>query len=106
VASGDEALEFFEADDADPIDILLLDFRMPGRDGGQTLQELRARGVTARAILLSATPGIEVLGTRFGFDAALAKPCDFDEVVAAIRRLDGRFAVAATPGRRLRALAT
>jgi DNA-binding response OmpR family regulator len=47
-----------------------------------------------------------VLGTRFGFDATLAKPCDFDEVVAAIRRLDGRSVLAVRPRHRLRALAT
>ena len=107
VASGDEALEFFETEDpTDPIDLLLLDYRMPGRNGAETLQELRARGVAARAILLSATPGIEALSKRFGFDAALAKPCEFDEVVAVMRRLDDRRAVPVAATRRRRAMVT
>ena len=106
-ASGDAALEFFEARDAtDPIDILLLDYRMPGRDGAQTLKALRARGVTARAILLSSTPGIEMLRTLYGFDAALAKPCEFEAVVATIRRLHDPRVIPVAATRRLREVAT
>ena len=97
-SSGDEALTMVEAASlGDQIDILLLDYRMPGRNGGQTLKELRARGVPARAILVSATPGIEVLRHRFGFDEALAKPCSFSDLIAAIRRCIGNGA-APMPG--------
>ena len=97
-SSGDEALTMVEAASlGDQIDILLLDYRMPGRNGGQTLKELRARGVPARAILVSATPGIEVLRHRFGFDEALAKPCSFADLIAAIRRCIGNGVAGATP---------
>jgi DNA-binding response OmpR family regulator len=89
-SSGDEALTMLEsASLRDKIDILLLDYRMPGRNGGQTLKEMRARGVRARAILVSATPGIEVLRLMFGFDEALPKPCNFTDLIAAIHRCIG-----------------
>ena len=84
-ASGDDALALLENPEfADDVDLLLLDYRMPGRNGGQTLAELRGGGLDTPALLLSATPGIDVLGQLYGFNAALAKPCEFDELLAAI----------------------
>ena len=101
-ASGDEALALLENQDfADDIDLLLLDYRMPGRNGGQTLTELRARGFDTPALLLSSTPGIDVLCKLFGFDAALAKPCDFEDLLTAIQRcLEATRLVARPPAKK------
>src|SRR5581483_478608 len=39
---------------ADPVDLLILDIEMPGMNGIQVLQELRARGLPTGVIVLSA----------------------------------------------------
>lgn len=68
-----------------PPDLVLLDRRMPGRDGLATLAALRAAAETAQVpvILLSGAPGE---GDEAA-DLVLAKPCPHTELVAAVQRL-------------------
>jgi DNA-binding response OmpR family regulator len=68
-----------------PPDLVLLDRRMPGRDGLATLAALRQSSETSGipVILLSGAPGE---GDEAA-DLVLAKPCAHTELVEAIRSL-------------------
>lgn len=68
-----------------PPDLVLLDRRMPGRDGLATLAALRQASETAGipVILLSGAPGE---GDEAA-DLVLSKPCPHTELVEAVRSL-------------------
>ncbi|GAB3789989.1 response regulator [Dyella agri] len=67
-------------------DLLILDVMMPGRDGLETLRELR-RKYRLPVIMLSARgePVDRVVGLELGADDYLAKPCLPRELLARIR---------------------
>jgi CheY-like chemotaxis protein len=65
-------------------DVVLLDFRMPGMNGGEVLVRLRAAGSRACVILVSAVADLRAVAARYGFDRAVPKPCDYDELRSAI----------------------
>jgi two-component system, sensor histidine kinase len=68
-------------------DLLLLDYRMPGLNGGQTLERIRAQALDAPAVLLTAASGAHDLARQHGFDAVLQKPVGPDVLVATLRKL-------------------
>lgn len=96
--SGDDAVRLVQqrAASGNPVDVVLLDFRMPGKNGGQTLRALRALGIEACAILVSAAADLETISSTFGFDDVVAKPCDFADLLAAISRCTTRTQSART----------
>lgn len=67
-------------------DLLILDVMMPGRDGLQTLAELRTRHALP-VIMLSARgePVDRVVGLELGADDYIAKPCLPRELLARVR---------------------
>jgi CheY-like chemotaxis protein len=81
---------------ADGVDLLLLDYRMPGLDGLSLLAELRRRECTAPAILISAYLNEDLVhqARMLGVARMLEKPVDvsalrghlFDLVPAAVGR--------------------
>lgn len=79
-------------------DVIVLDIMLPGRDGLQTLQELRSRGVRTPVILLTARGEVEdrVRGLNAGADDYLPKPFVLAELVARVRAL-GRRSVEVRP---------
>jgi DNA-binding NarL/FixJ family response regulator len=50
LADGDEALAFLESEE---VDVILLDLRMPGRDGISTLVAMRERGIEIPVLVLT-----------------------------------------------------
>jgi CheY-like chemotaxis protein len=87
--SGIDALRRLAQRDSERFDVFLIDFRMPGLNGGETLLAMRAAGVSGCAILVSAAADIERIAREFKFDNLVRKPCDLDELIAAIRRCTG-----------------
>lgn len=87
-ADGDEALRVVA--DAAP-DVLLLDLRMPGRDGIATLEALRARGDGVPTLVLTTFDDDELVlrALRAGADGYLLKDVTLEELVGAIRTLAG-----------------
>jgi two-component system OmpR family response regulator len=70
-------------------DLLILDVMLPGLDGLSLCRDLRARGVTAPVLMLTArdTTGDKVAGLDSGADDYLVKPFAFAELLARIRTL-------------------
>jgi two-component system, OmpR family, copper resistance phosphate regulon response regulator CusR len=69
--------------------VILLDLMLPRVDGWQVCERLRARRITAPILMLTARDAVQdrVRGLEIGADDYLAKPFDFDELLARIRAL-------------------
>jgi CheY-like chemotaxis protein len=72
-----------------PVDLLLLDYKMPGMDGLSLLAELRRREWKARCILISAFLNDDVRNqaTNLGVQRVLEKPVDVRALRQAIDEL-------------------
>ena len=83
-ADGPEALRLAESGE---FDLLILDLGLPGKDGFDVLQELRAEGSTMPVIVLTARTGLEatVAGLEQGADDYVPKPFRFEELLARVR---------------------
>lgn len=74
---------------SEPVDLIVLDRRLPGRDGVEILKALRQRGFLMPVLFLTARDTVEdrVEGLDGGADDYLVKPFAFPELVARIRAL-------------------
>lgn len=72
--------------------VLVLDLMLPGMGGLEICQTLRAEGVALPILMLSALGAVEdrVAGLRLGADDYLAKPFDFEELLARLESLARR----------------
>jgi len=86
---GDSAL--FQAE-TNNYDLLILDVMVPKRDGFEVCGTLRANGVTAPILFLTARDSVDdrVHGLDLGADDYLVKPFDFAEFLARVRALTRR----------------
>src|SRR5207249_5110083 len=77
-----------------PFDLIVLDIRLPGIDGFQVLQRLRAQHLSSRVLLLTARGQVNdrVTGLQLGADDYLAKPFAMQELLARVRALGRRYA--------------
>src|ERR687888_541548 len=75
-------------------DALVLDVMLPGIDGFETCRRLRADGVWAPVLLLTARDAVEdrIAGLDGGADDYLTKPFSFGELLARLRALVRRGA--------------
>lgn len=73
----------------EPYDLLLLDRMLPGMDGLEVLQRLRASGSRMPVLVLTALGGKEeiVRGLDYGCDDYLVKPYDTGELLARCKAL-------------------
>jgi DNA-binding response OmpR family regulator len=73
----------------EPIDAIVLDLMLPGRDGMSLLRELRASGFVKPILILSARDAVEdrVRGLDEGANDYLVKPFAFAEFLARLRAL-------------------
>ena len=76
---------------------IILDLRLPGKDGLEFLRELRAGGSSTPVLVLTARGALEerVKGLETGADDYLAKPFAFAELIARVRALVRRRAAPA-----------
>src|SRR5438034_7486563 len=76
-----------------PFDLIVLDIRLPGIDGFQVLQRLRAQHLASRVLLLTARGAVDdrVTGLQLGADDYLPKPFAMQELVARVRALGRRY---------------
>ena len=70
-------------------DALVVDWRLPRLDGRTLVERLRAGGITAPVLMLTALGDVEyrVAGLDAGADDYLPKPFAFDELLARLRAL-------------------
>ena len=80
VASGEEALQYLEAK---PIDVAVLDVRMPGMDGLTALREIKKLNPLIEVIMLTGHASLEVAleGMREGAFDYIMKPAEIDELL-------------------------
>jgi DNA-binding response OmpR family regulator len=83
-ATGDSALELALSED---FGLMILDRMLPGRDGIEVLEALRAARPDLRVIMLTARTGIDdrVEGLDAGAVDYITKPFAFDELAARVR---------------------
>jgi DNA-binding NtrC family response regulator len=74
--------------DAGAFDVVILDVKMPGMDGMETLREIKKRHPDVEVIMLTGHATVEsgVLGTSLGAFDYLMKPADLDDLVEKIRQ--------------------
>ncbi len=79
--SGSKALEQLEEHDS--IDVIILDVKMPGMDGLETLQEVKKKYPLVEVIMLTGHATVEsaIDGMKLGAFDYLMKPCDLDQLV-------------------------
>jgi two-component system copper resistance phosphate regulon response regulator CusR len=72
-----------------PYDLFVLDVMLPRKDGYEVCRELRASGVRAPILMLTARDAVDdrVAGLDAGADDYLVKPFDFKELLARLRAL-------------------
>ena len=85
-ADGDDALIIVADND---LDVLLLDLRMPGRDGIATLEAMRDRGDTVPVLVLTTFDDDELVlrALRAGARGYLLKDVTLDQLVGAVHTL-------------------
>jgi heavy metal response regulator len=78
-------------------DAIILDIMLPGKSGMEVLKDIKAAGVTAPVLLLTARDTVEdrVKGLDLGADDYLTKPFAFEELLARLRVLLRRGAYGA-----------
>lgn len=91
VATGEEGLQHLRAE---PVDLVVLDVMLPGRDGYSICTEIRSFS-SVRILMLSAcgAPLDRVDGLRLGADDYLAKPFHAQELLARVEALSRRGAL-------------
>lgn len=80
VQSGEAALEFLENH---PADVVVLDVKMPGMDGIQTLRNIKERHPLIEVIMLTGHANVEVAiqGMELGAFDYLMKPMAIDDLL-------------------------
>jgi DNA-binding NtrC family response regulator len=82
--SGDEALRRLKENDQ--VEVVILDVKMPGMDGIETLQEIRQRYPLVEVIMLTGHATVEsaIEGMKRGAFDYLMKPCDIDHLISKV----------------------
>ena len=88
VATAANGAEMRSALEGAPVDIVLLDVRMPGEDGFALARELRSRSNVPIIMLTAQGEEVDrVLGLELGADDYITKPVDFDRLKQQIKQL-------------------
>jgi DNA-binding NtrC family response regulator len=80
VQSGEEALAWLQQN---PVDVVVLDVRMKGMDGVETLRTIKSAQPLIEVIMLTGHASLEIAreGMRLGAFDYLMKPIDLDELL-------------------------
>jgi DNA-binding response OmpR family regulator len=89
--------EMFACFDREAIDLVLLDLRLPGEDGMQLANQLRARATVPIVLLTGRNEEADrVMGLELGADDYVTKPFSPRELLARLRAVLRRYQVQAT----------
>ena len=83
--SGEEALKALEKNDK--IEVVILDVKMPGMDGNETLQAIRQKYPLLETIMLTGHATVEsaIDGMKMGAFDYLMKPCEMGALMAKVK---------------------
>jgi len=83
--SGEESLKRLE--EMDDIEVIILDVKMPGMDGIETLKEIKNRHPLVEVIMLTGHATVEsaIDGMKQGAFDYLMKPCDMDQLTSKVK---------------------
>ncbi len=83
--SGNEALDRLENNSN--VDVVILDVKMPGMDGIETLREIKKAYPLVEVIMLTGHATVEsaIEGMKLGAFDYLMKPCDIDQLLAKVQ---------------------
>lgn len=83
--SGMEALEVLRTQNT--CDVVILDVKMPGMDGIETLREIKKEYPLVEVIMLTGHATVEsaIEGMKLGAFDYLMKPCDIDQLMAKVK---------------------
>lgn len=89
VALAEDGEVALEITDGKEFDLIFMDLLMPGKDGVETLQELRARGCSSHVALITAYPDSDMISQALneGFITFLRKPISVGGIQAAAASL-------------------
>ena len=82
--SGQEALKIL--DENKNVEVVILDVKMPGMDGIETLAQIKSKYPLIEVIMLSGHTDVEsaIDGMKRGAFDYLMKPCDMDQIIAKV----------------------
>ncbi len=88
--SGEEAIRIL--DENRNTDVVILDVKMPGMNGIETLKEIKSRNPLVEVIMLTGHATIDdaIEGMRQGAYDYLRKPCEIDELTTKLRKAVGK----------------
>jgi DNA-binding NtrC family response regulator len=83
--NGQQALDILSRE---PVDVVVLDVRMPGMDGIDTLKEIKKRHPLVEVIMLTGHASIDtgMQGMTMGAYDYVLKPTDFDLLLEKVRK--------------------
>ena len=83
--SGQEALEKLRSEGG--VDVVILDVKMPGMDGIDTLREIKKAYPLVEVIMLTGHATVEtgIEGMKLGAFDYLMKPCDIDQLMVKVQ---------------------
>ncbi|MGE5350569.1 MAG: response regulator [Acidobacteriota bacterium] len=87
VNGADETFAFL--DSGRLVDLILLDLKMPEKDGFYVLETLKARKMDIKVIVLTAYADVKsaIDSAKLGASDFISKPYDFDELLITIRKV-------------------
>lgn len=82
--SGQEGLDVLEKNHG--IEVVILDVKMPGMDGIETLKQIKSKHPLVEVIMLTGHATVEsaIDGMKLGAFDYLMKPCDMDQLIAKV----------------------
>lgn len=89
VGSGEEGLKMIEDRS---FDVIILDVRMPGMDGIETLKEIKRKSPLTEVIMLTGHASVEsgMDGMRLGAFDYVIKPADIEELIEKVNQAGER----------------
>ena len=88
--SGHEAMEKLQPEGT--VDVVILDVKMPGMDGIETLREIKKTYPLVEVIMLTGHATVEtgIEGMKLGAFDYLMKPCDIDQLMMKVQEAKSR----------------
>jgi DNA-binding NtrC family response regulator len=83
--NGQEALDKLE--EYRSVEVVILDVKMPGMDGNETLTEIKRRYPLVEVIMLTGHATVEsgIEGMKMGAFDYLMKPCEMDQLISKVK---------------------